>query len=96
MSAAKVRSAATRCPVCQTPPRVVTHQIWVLNPKRIASHSRSTSERTPILLISHQHSPTSIAARPALIPVCHDAAVRGPTIATRGISPKAGNGAKGT
>ena len=32
-------------PVCQTPPRVVTHRIWVENPNRIASQTRSTEPR---------------------------------------------------
>ena len=35
---ANVRIVAIRWPVCQTPPRVVTHRIWVENPNRTVSH----------------------------------------------------------
>ena len=57
-----------RWPVCQTPPRVVTHRIWVENPNSSASQNRSTSRGTPIRPSSHQHSPTAGAARSALMP----------------------------
>ena len=58
---------ATRWPVCQTPPRVVTHRICVENPNRTVSHSRSISRATPIRPSSHQHIPTPTAASTALI-----------------------------
>ena len=54
--------------MCQTPPRVVTHQIWVEKPSSATSQSRSTSDRTPSRPSSHQPRPTSIAASAALIP----------------------------
>ena len=59
MRQAKVRIVATRWPVCHTPPRVVTHRIWVENPNRMASHSRSTRRATPTRPRYHQHSPTA-------------------------------------
>ena len=49
---------AIRWPVCQTPPRVVTHRIWVENPNRTVSQNRSVSRATPIRPSSHQHMPT--------------------------------------
>jgi hypothetical protein len=47
ISAATVSIAAIRWPVCQTPPRVVTHQIGVENPSRATSRSgpRSSGPR---------------------------------------------------
>ena len=83
-------------PVCQTPPRVVTHRIWVENPNRIVSASRSTSRRTPIRARSIQHSPTHAAARTALIPDSSWSAVTAPITATTGMKTIAGNGANGT
>ena len=96
MSAPKVRIVATRWPVCHTPPRVVTHRIWVENPNRTASHSRSTTFRTPIRPSSIQHSPTPPAARIALITGSTWSAVVAPMSATSGMSATAGNGANGT
>ncbi len=82
--------------MCQTPPRVVTHRIWVESPNSTVSHSRSDSRATPIRPSSHQHMPTPEAARAALIPDSNWSAVTGPTSATIGMSATAGNGAKGT
>ena len=45
---ANVRIVAMRWPVCQTPPRVVTHRIWVENPNRTVNQNRSASRATPI------------------------------------------------
>ena len=45
---------------------------------------------------THHASPTTAAARAALIPDSHWSAVIGPMSATRGISTMAGNGANGT
>ena len=50
-----------RWPVCQTPPRVVTHRIWVENPNRTVSQRRSASRSTPTRPSSHQHIPTPAA-----------------------------------
>ena len=82
--------------MCQTPPRVVTHQIWVLNPNRRTSQTRSASERTPSRAAIHQHRPRSIAARPALTIGCQMSLWVDPKIATIGISRIAGNGPNGT
>ena len=84
-----------RWPVCQTPPRVVTHRIWVENPKSRTSQPRSTSRRTPSRPTSHQHRPTLAAASAALMPGSHMSALSGPMRATRGIRATAGNGANG-
>ena len=96
MRQAKVRIVATRWPVCHTPPRVVTHRIWVEKPNRTASHSRSTQRRDPDPPEYHQHSPTAPAASSALIPDSIWSAATGPMSATRGMNATAGNGANGT
>ena len=82
--------------MCQTPPRVVTHQSWVLNPNRTASHRRSTIDPTPTRPSSHQHIPTSTAANPAPTICSHWSSTAGPKIATGGTNTIAGNGANGT
>ena len=96
MRQANVRIVAISWPVCQTPPRVVTHRIWVEKPNRIVRASRSTSRRTPIRASSTQHSPTPIAARTALIPDSIWSAPTAPRTATTGMKTTAGNGANGT
>ncbi len=83
-------------PVCQTPPRVVTHRIWVENPNRIVRASRSARRRTPIRARSIQHSPTQAAARTASIPDSIWSAVTAPMTATSGMKTNAGKGANGT
>ena len=85
-----------RCPVCQTPPRVVTHRIWVEKPNRTVSQIRSLRRTAPIRPSSHQHMPTPAAARSAFTPDSHWSAVTGPTSATSGINATAGKGANGT
>ncbi len=96
MRQAKVRIVATRWPVCHTPPRVVTHRIWVEKPNRTASHSRSTQRAIPTRPRYHQHRPTALAASSALIPDSISSAPTAPMIATRGMKATAGNGANGT
>ena len=82
--------------MCHTPPRVVTHQIWVLNPSSATRASRSRRRSTPIRPATHHASPTVAAASAALIPGSSWSAVTGPVIATSGISARAGNGPNGT
>ena len=82
--------------MCQTPPRVVTHQIAVEKPSRTTSQRRSTIERTPRRPTSAHAMPTVAAASPALTIGCQVSACSGPTSATSGISRMAGNGANGT
>ena len=67
-----------RWPVCHTPPRVVTHRIWVEKPNRIASHRRSMIRGTPMRPSSIQHRPTPLAASTALTPVSTWSAVIAP------------------
>ena len=87
---------AIRWPVCHTPPRVVTHRIWVEKPNRMTSQSRSMIRRTPIRPRSIQHRPTPAAASSALIPLSSWSADTAPMTATSGMNTSAGNGAKGT
>ena len=54
---ASVSSVAISWPVCQTPPRVVIHQIWVEKPSSSTSQNRSTSDRTFSRPSSHQRHP---------------------------------------
>ena len=91
-----VRIIATRCPVCQTPPRVVTHRTWVPSPRSSTRPNRSRSRSTPIRPAAHQARKTTVAARKALTPDSIWSAVTGPTSATSGASTIAGNGANGT
>ena len=87
---------ATRCPVCHTPPRVVTHHTWVEKPSSTASARRSRHRVTPIRPGTHHARNTTNAARAALMPGSSWSAVTGPMIATRGMNRIAGNGANGT
>ncbi len=82
--------------MCQTPPRVVTHQICVENPSRIAIASRSRSFDAPIRPDTHHASRTTIEARNALMPGSSSSALTAPTAATSGTRTIAGNGANGT
>ena len=82
--------------MCQTPPRVVTHQTCVEKPSRSTRATRSRIRSTPIRPAVHHASSTTVAARPALIPDSHWSAVTGPMTATSGISRTAGKGANGT
>ena len=75
MRQASVRIVAISWPVCQTPPRVVTHQIWVEKPSSTTSRNRSTRLRTPTRPVNHHASPTAAAASAALIPVSHWSAI---------------------
>ena len=68
MRQANVRIVATRWPVCQTPPRVVTHRIWVEKPNRIVSQSRSLRRTAPIRPRSHQHMPDASAGEEGVDP----------------------------
>jgi len=90
------RIVAISWPVCQTPPRVVIHQICVENPSRITRKNRSINERTPARPVNHQASPTHDAARAALIPGSSWSATCGPTTATIGMRAIPGNGPNGT
>ena len=71
----RVRIIATRWPVCQTPPRVVTHQTCVEKPSSSTRATRSRIRSTPIRPAVHHASSTTVAASPALIPDCHWSAV---------------------
>ena len=93
---ANVRMVAMSWPVCQTPPRVVTHRICVENPNRAVSQARSAVERRRPDRAVHQHIPTDMAARIALIPGLHLVGPDRPGTATSGMSTIAGNGANGT
>ena len=92
---ANVRIVATRWPVCQTPPRVVTHQIWVENPSRTsarpgrAAADADATEQPP----AHSHAP---GGEERVDPGLDLVGVSGPRNATSGISTIAGNGANGT
>ena len=81
--------------MCHTPPRVVTHRIWVLKPNRNTSQIRSTTIRTPTRPMSHQHRPTSIAAIAESTTCSHWSSLAGPKSATSGRTASAGNGANG-
>ena len=82
--------------MCHTPPRVLTHQIWVLKPSRATSQNRSTSDRTPTRPMSHQHRPTSTAAIAESMTCSHWSRRTGPKSAASGTNAIAGNGANGT
>ena len=91
-----MRIEAISWPVCQTPPRIVTHQVAVLKPNRIRSHVRSASDATPRRPDRRQSSPSPAVARIALTTGSHAIAWATPTSATSGASTNAGNGANGT
>ncbi len=82
--------------MCHTPPRVVTHQIWVEKPSSSAIARRSRIFDAPIRPETHQAMRTTIEASSALIPDSHWSATTGPVSATSGIRAMAGNGANGT
>ena len=83
-------------PVCQTPPRVVTHHSWVLKPSRTTSQNRSVSRLTPSRPSSIQHRPRVPAASEALIPDSHWSSTTGSKTSASGMNRIAGNGANGT
>ena len=63
-----VRIVATRWPVCQTPPRVVDPQDLGREPEEDRQSTGGRRSRaTPMRPRSHQHRPTPVAARIALI-----------------------------
>ena len=85
-----------RWPVCHTPPRVVTHQMAVENPRRTAIHRRVPMVVTPARPASQKARPTSTAAMTELTIGCHVSAWKGPVSQTSGMRAMAGNGANGT
>ena len=86
-----------RWPVCQTPPRVVTHRIWVENPNRIASQSRSTMPLDADPPEQHPAQPDATGGEDRVDPRLDLVGGRSaPMSATSGMSATAGNGANGT
>ncbi len=96
MRQANVRIVAISWPVCQTPPRVVTHRIWVEKPNRIVSASRSNSAADADPAEEHPAQPDAAGGEHRVDPRLDLVRADRPEDRDERHQTTAGNGANGT